>query len=158
MQYSNRRHENNLEKYEQTHIAKALVLSCIDYRFIDDVIFSLEEDQKLSQRYDLTALAGSSLAYNQKEYKHWRKTILDQINLAIELHHIKKLIIFDHMDCGAYQMFYPDLKANSEEERVLHFKNITKFINKMKKIFPQLIYSGYLIHTDKTIEPIVVPY
>jgi carbonic anhydrase len=146
---------SNLAEYEDKHFAEALILSCIDYRFVDDTIFFLEQNPALSQSYDVTALAGSSLGANQNKYPHWRQTFIDHVNLAIELHHIRQLIVFDHMDCGAYQMFYPDIKSNSNEERKLHIENIGTFIKNMRKLFPDLIYSGYLLHTDNTIEKIV---
>ena len=146
---------NNLKEYEDKHFAEAIILSCIDYRFIDGTIFFLEQNPLLSQKYDVTALAGASLAVNQTKYPHWRQTFIDQVSLAIKLHHIKQLIVFDHMDCGAYQQFYPDLESNSDAERQLHIKNIYIFINNLKKIFPNLIYSGYLIHNDNSVEVII---
>ena len=147
--------ESGLEEYKNTHFAEAMILSCIDYRFIDTVISFLETDPVLSLRYDLSTLAGASLGYNQNKFKCWRPTFIQLVELAIELHHIKQLIVFDHMDCGAYQLLYPDIELNTEEERQLHIKNIRQFIRSSKKIFPQLIYSGYLVHDDGRIEEIV---
>ena len=144
-------HETNLEKYEATHKAKAIVLGCIDYRFVDVMTDYLQEGE-LNRKYDLTAVAGASLGYNQDKYPCWTQTIKDQISLAIELHHIKRVVVFDHMDCGAYALFYPHIKINSKEERLLHIKNINKFICSLKQIFPKLSYTGYLIHTDNEIE------
>lgn len=146
----------NLEEYEATHFAEALILTCIDYRFIDDIVTFLEQDPRLSQRYDVSALAGASLGYNQKEFKYWGKTFIDILNLAIELHHIRQVIVFDHMDCGAYLLFYPGLKANSEEERLLHIKNINKFISTIRQKYPHLIYSGYIVNTDNTLERVTI--
>lgn len=54
-----------MEKYEKTHFAEAMVLSCIDYRFIDVVITYLENDPILALKYDLRTLAGASLGFNQ---------------------------------------------------------------------------------------------
>ena len=142
------------QKYKETHFAEAMVLSCIDYRFIDTTIAYLESKPILSQRFDLSTLAGSSLGYNQKKFKYWSKTFIDLVSLAIDLHHVKQLIIFDHMDCGAYLMFYPNIEPGSDEEYELHVKNIKRAIFKLKKIFPKLIYSGYLIHIDKSVETI----
>lgn len=150
-------HKNGLKEYEDTHFAEAMVLTCIDYRFIDTVIFFLEQNPVLSQKYDFSTLAGASLGFNQHKFKCWRKTFTQLTELAIELHHIKQLIVFDHMDCGAYQLLYPNVELNTEEERQLHIKNIKKFIHKLEKIFPKLIYSGYLTHVDGHIETIVPP-
>lgn len=148
-------HESGLEKYEKTHFAEAMVLTCIDYRFIDTVTAFLGQDPVLSQKYDLTTLAGASLGYNQNKFECWRKTFLELTKLAIDLHHIKQIVVFDHMDCGAYQLLYPDLELGTEEERLLHIKNIKEFIHKLKKIFPKLVYSGYLVHENGCIEVIV---
>ena len=147
-----------MKKFYDTHSAEAIVLSCIDYRFIDNMIEFLEKSD-ISEKYDVTALAGASLAYNQSKYEYWNKTFIDQLKLAIDLHHIKKIIVFDHMDCGAYRIFYPKLNELSEKkrnrlEKKLHKKNIRKFFKKMGKLFPQLDQEGYLILYDGRIKKI----
>ena len=144
-----------LDEYEKTHFAKAMVLTCIDYRFIDIVITFLENDPVLSFSYDLTTLGGASLGFNQTKFKSWRVTFLDLLQLAIDLHHIEQVIVFDHMDCGAYQLLYPDLELNTEAERLLHVKNIKRFVCKLKKSYPKLEYKGYLSHVDGRIENIL---
>jgi len=149
--------ESNLEKYEATHFAEAMVLTCIDYRFISTIAEYLENDPLLADKYDISALAGASLGYNQNKFKSWPITFRQLTDLAIQLHHIKQLIVFDHMDCGAYQLLYPDLKLNTEEERLLHIKNINQFIHCLKKVYPKLIFSGYLVHDNGFIETIVAP-
>lgn len=146
---------DNIEKYILTHGAEALVLSCIDYRFVNVMTNFLQSSPSLTNSYDPMVLAGASLGYNQKKFKAWQKTFIDHVKLAIELHDIKQMVVFDHMDCGAYVLFYPDIEANSEEERKLHIKNIKLFICQMKKLFPQLLYSGYLINDDNTIDNII---
>lgn len=151
------RHKNGLDEYEDTHFAEAMILTCIDYRFLDTVIFFLEQDPVLTQKYDFTTLAGASLGFNQDKFKCWKLTFIELVKLAIELHHIRQLIVFDHMDCGAYQLLYPDIELNTEEERKLHIKNIKQFIHQSKKIFPKLIFSGYLVHNNGHIETIVPP-
>lgn len=149
-----RHHKKNyLKQYESTHHAKAIILSCIDYRFVDDLIMFLEGG-RLAQKYDVTAVAGASLGYNQDKYPYWAQTIRDQIDLAVELHHIKQVVVVDHQDCGCYSMFYPHIKPNSEEERLLHIRNINEFINKMKLIYPDLLFRGYLIHVNGKVEGI----
>ena len=136
-------HKTPLEIYEDTHDAQAFVVNCIDYRVIDNMITFLQAGP-LAESYDLTSVAGASLGYNQKKYPHWTQTVLDQIKLGIELHHINQIIVFDHMDCGAYKLFYPDLGEDPEEERKLHIINIRKFIHKLRKLFPDFTFKGYL--------------
>lgn len=145
----------NLELYEATHKATAMVLSCIDYRFIQTGIDFLETTI-LDDKFDFTTLAGASLGYNQSKFKHWGQTFEDLTKLAIQLHDITEVIVIDHMDCGAYAMFYPDIIKNSNQEQDLHVKNILKFIKKMKstKRFGKLVYRGFLIHLDGTVQTV----
>jgi carbonic anhydrase len=152
-QCNHKKYHTNLKTYEETHKAKAIVLGCIDYRFVDTMITYIESGI-LAEKYDLTTCAGASLGYNQTKYPAWSQTIKDQIRLAIELHHIKEVHVFDHMDCGAYALFYPDLENNSEEEKILHIKNIKKIIKSLQHIFPELKYKGYLILYDGKIQKI----
>lgn len=79
-----------------------MVLTCIDYRFIDTVVGFLENDPQYNKSFDLTTLAGTSLGFNQKKFECWKKTFLELTDLAIQLHHIKQVVVIDHMDCGAY--------------------------------------------------------
>jgi len=73
--------------------------------------------------------------------------------LALELHHIKKIVVIDHEDCGAYKLIYPCIEK-CKCEKILHIKNIKKFIYKMKKLYPDLEYAGYLLHLDGHVEKV----
>lgn len=130
-----------------------LALSCIDYRLFDATIELLKQDCCVDA-FDHTILAGASLGYNQDDYESWKQTFIDHVNLAIELHHIKKIVVIDHEDCGAYKLFYPHLKKHHSCERKHHIKNINKFIKQMKKLYPELHYSGYLLALDGSYERI----
>jgi len=134
-----------------------LALSCIDYRLFDSTIELLREDCCVDA-FDHTILAGASLGYNQTEYTWWPKTFIEHVELAIELHKIKKIVVIDHEDCGAYKLFYPELEKDKChcKERELHIKNIKKFIKHMKKKYPYIKYNGYILHLDGTAEKIKI--
>lgn len=130
-----------------------LALSCIDYRLFDETIELLKKDCCVDG-FDHTILAGASLGYNQNEYLNWAPTFTDHVDLALELHHIKKIVVIDHEDCGAYKFFYPQIDECCHCERKYHVKNIKKFIKQMKMLYPQLHYSGYLLALDGSYEKI----
>lgn len=119
-----------------------LVLSCIDYRFMDETIKLLKKDCCVDY-FDHTILAGASLGYNQNTYECWKKTFIEHLELAIELHDIKKIIVVDHEDCGAYKLFYPDIEPRLE--RKYHYINITDFIKSIKELYPDIPVEGYLL-------------
>ncbi len=101
-----------------------MVVSCIDLRLTDDLLNFLHFDN-LANRYDHFALAGASVCagatrdehktlfktevleqYNS--FAHWKQSLHDHIDIAINLHSIKDVYIVEHEDCGAYKAFLKD--------------------------------------------------
>ena len=120
-----------------------LVLSCMDYRLIDHVVNFLKNDVHVDT-FDFTVLAGASLGFNQNKYLTWPASFKNHVDLAIKLHKIKKVVVIDHEDCGAYKAFYPEVKDNIPREDEYHVKHIKS----MEKMYPDLIYAGYLMRLD----------
>lgn len=133
--------------YSETHKAEALACSCIDYRFIDETANQLRN--MFDHQYDMVSIAGSSLFINGHGQPSFRQTFLQNVQIAIELHHIHTLVVIDHMDCGAYREVYGELAP--AEERILHIQNLKQLQNTMKELYPSLSYSGYLMELDGTI-------
>jgi hypothetical protein len=79
------------------HQAKAFVLSCIDFRFLESERYFLAL-QHLGNQYDWTALAGASLALTGFPHTAEAEAFWDQLALSQQLHQIKKVIILDHQD------------------------------------------------------------
>jgi carbonic anhydrase len=132
------------------HTAKALVITCMDFRLIDDAVYFLNSIG-YNNNYDEIILAGASLGYNQTKYEYWKKTVNDHIDLAKNLHHIEKIIIIDHMNCGAYKIFYNKPNISVEEELALHKENFNKFKNLINDLYPELKVLTYLMGIDGNI-------
>jgi carbonic anhydrase len=133
-----------------SHTAKALVITCIDFRLIDDAVYFLNS-QGYHNNYDEFILAGASLGYNQNKYESWKKTADDHIFLSKKLHDISNIIVIDHMDCGAYKMFYDKTKILRDEEIRLHKNNFHTFRYLINKSYPELTVSTYLMDIDGKI-------
>jgi hypothetical protein len=99
--------------------AKALLLSCMDLRVIDETAWLMQE-LGFHNRYDHVAIAGSALGVLTASYRgasqyeakkgvadisHFGKTFWNHVDLAIALHQIDKIVIVEHGDCGAYKHF-----------------------------------------------------
>lgn len=99
--------------------AKALLLSCMDLRVIDETAWLMQE-LGLHNKYDHVAIAGSSLGVLTSSYRgasqyeakkgvadisHFGKTFWNHVDLALALHEIDKVVIVEHGDCGAYKHF-----------------------------------------------------
>lgn len=132
------------------HKAKSLVLSCMDYRFIDDTIKYLNK-QRLGD-FDYFVLAGASLGYNESKENStdWYSVFEDHVKLAIDLHSITEIIVVDHMDCGYYHAVYGDQVNTPEKEERKHNFNLHKFVRLMKdnEQFKHLDYKLMLAHMN----------
>ena len=75
--------------------------------------------------------------------------------MSKKLHHIKKIILFDHLDCGAYKTFLPGFK-NEEEERALHVEQLKIAAEKLKKKFSDLKIVCKIMDTKRNVEKVLV--
>ena len=85
-----------------------MVLSCMDFRLIDDMVVYLDS-VGYNNNYDQFILAGSSLGSNQEKFAEWNTVWIKHLDLAIMLHEIKEIIVIDHEKCGAYKIFFPEM-------------------------------------------------
>lgn len=132
-----------------THTAKALVLRCMDYRFVTTLREHLV-NLGLKDQYDLVCVAGAAKnmvdPYDPKDSEF----VMRQIEVAKRLHSIEEVIIINHLDCGAYGKVF----ATPEEERARHESDLTKAKAMIKVKFPdlsvRLVLAG--IHPDGTFK------
>ena len=133
------------------HLAKALLLTCMDFRFLED-IGSFMSKKGYHKSYDHFVLAGASLACTAEEYSEWAYLFQKHVVLAQKLHDIKEIICIDHENCGAYQFHYNELKM--EEEFIKHSQNLATFKEKMTELFPSLTIKGFYMYLDGKCEEI----
>jgi len=130
--------------------ANALVISCMDYRFVNDSVHFFNRIG-FKDDYNKFSLAGASLGYNQTQFPEWRETCNKHIELAQQLHDINEVIVMDHMDCGAYRILYDDPTMSKQEEYTLHKKNLKKFKSMINEKFPSLKVTTLLMDVDGSV-------
>jgi hypothetical protein len=136
---------------------KALVLSCIDYRILEAERYFLSL-QNLGNLYDMTALAGSSLALSGVPHQADATAFWDQLDMSYRLHHIKKVIILDHQDCAAFAYkINPQLSEDPELELKTHQEYLSRAYWAIRDKYPDLNIELYFVHLNadvKSIEPL----
>jgi carbonic anhydrase len=103
---------------------KAFVLACIDPRYIDALEEYLNATLGVNGfTYDLFILAGASLGGLNTTGSlcfyattSWQTTLLEHIQVAILLHNVTQLLVFDHLDCGAFQLCGPPNNNNLDTQ------------------------------------------
>lgn len=131
------------------HEAEALLLSCMDYRLMD-AIGAWMTCQGLRDKYDHVVLAGAALGPTNDRYPDWAETFWTHLDLAVRLHEIKKVIVLDHMDCGAYKLILGTTPETEPAAHVRHLELIREMIVQRKGLPVQLA----LMNLDGTVRPI----
>jgi len=132
------------------HTAKAIVITCMDFRLIDDAVLFFNS-LGLNNNYDNFILAGASLGYNQTVYSAWSETLDKHIELAEQLHDITQVIVLDHIQCGAYKIFYNLPSITRADEIALHRQNFIIFKQTINRKYPHLNVSSYIMDLDGSI-------
>ena len=109
----------------------AMVLSCIDPRF-QPKIYNYLRKRKLNGKYSSFTIAGAAIGVTASKFKKWHKTFWDNIDTSIKLHKIKKLIVINHLDCGAAKIVNGKKEFSKINELKVH-RNFFKKIKKIKK-------------------------
>ena len=134
---------------------EALALTCIDYRLVDDSV-KFFDSMHLTNQYDITALAGASLAAVSPKFPSSNAAFWDHVGIAKTLHHIKKVIAVDHRDCGAYKVaFGKDFAGEKNAETAQHKGIMLQVQAMLKQKHPDLSSEFYLMALDGTAERVV---
>jgi carbonic anhydrase len=131
---------------------EALVLACMDYRLRDDITRFLTS-RGLHDNYDEVVLAGAALGASSDAYPHWRTAFSDHVELALKLHGIKRLVVIDHRDCGAYKLILGPA-ADRAAETAQHAVQMRKLAAAMRERHPALAVELLLMDLDGKVETI----
>ncbi len=112
---------------------EALVIHCMDYRlqkYLNDWL----DTNYAAGKYDRVAIAGGALDIH---------SVLKHVELAVRLHVIKRVVLINHENCGAYGI-------DGTYER--HKADLAEAQRKVLKSFPGLQVEKYYLHLDGNFE------
>jgi hypothetical protein len=132
--------------------AQALVLNCMDFRLVDEGVQYFNA-RGLRNNYDQVILAGASIGALGKLGPEWAATFWKHVDTAKSLHHIEKIIVVDHRDCGAYKIvFGADSIADKDIETALHRSQMILLREEVKQRHPDLGFEGALMGLNGWVE------
>jgi carbonic anhydrase len=109
-------------KYKGVHNCEAVVLACIDFRFWKETMKFVEEELGIKS-YDFPKLPGAAKAIN--ECASDAEVPMSCIGVPCDLHHVEKIVIVNHADCGAYGGS-GKFAGDAEEEQKFHEEQLKK--------------------------------
>ena len=135
--------------------AEALLLSCMDFRLVDDLV-KFMDGKGLTNEYDHVVLAGASAGATSDKFSGWHETFWSHLKVAIDLHKIKKVMVIDHRDCGAYKIaFGPDHAKDPALELAVHAAVLRPFAAKIREKYAAIEVETYLMALDGSVEDVV---
>ncbi len=134
---------------------EALLLSCMDFRLMDDVERFMSGPLALRNNYDHVVLAGASLGAVTDRYPAWNETFWGHLDVAIQLHGIRRVIVMDHRDCGAYRVILgKDLAGDAAEEARVHAAKAKALRAKIVAKYEHLDVELLLMALDGSVQKI----
>jgi len=115
------------------HHAEGIVVTCIDFRLQEAI------DKWISQNFQPKTYDRVTLAGGVKNLE----TILGQIDIAVRLHHTKKVVLINHEDCGAYG------ETGTVEK---HAQDLRTAGAEVKKLYPDLDIETYYLQLNGVFE------
>ena len=144
-----------LPQAAQAATVTALAITCIDYRLVDDAV-KFFDGKHLTNDYDQVSLAGASLAAVSDKFPSSNAAFWDHIGIAKKLHSIKKVIVVDHRDCGAFKVaFGKDYQGQGTAETAQHKQVMQQVKTKLAQLHPDLQSEFYLMALDGKAERVV---
>jgi carbonic anhydrase len=132
----------------------AAVLGCMDFRLVDEAERYFTE-RGLRDRYDQLVLAGAALGAVTDRFPAWNTTFWEHLEVAIQLHQIRKVILLDHRDCGAYRVILgEDFAKDPAKETAVHTETMRKLSQQILERYPQLTVERLLMGLDGKVEVI----
>jgi len=117
--------------YKNVHACEAVVLSCIDFRFWQETVKFVEEELGIKS-FDFPSLPGAAKAINECADEDIATKCLQ---VPCDLHHVKKIVIINHADCGAYGGSVK-FNGDTEAEQKFHEEELKKAKAKIQAQFP----------------------
>ncbi|PZX51660.1 hypothetical protein LX76_03011 [Cereibacter changlensis] len=134
--------------------ADAILLSCMDYRLIDDLAIMLNQMQYRNS-YDHVILAGGALGAVHPQFAAWHPVFWDHVGLAVKLHSVHEILVIDHSDCGAAKLALgEEAIATPQKEMQAHAAVMDQLTQAAHERFPELRLRGFLMTLDGTMERI----
>jgi len=131
---------------------EAMLLTCIDPRFPAPTIKYMESRQMIG-KYSQFSIAGAGIGVVAPSFKTWAPAFWDNLAASMQLHHIPKVIVINHRDCGAAKIAYgADAVKDKDAETETHKAALLEFKKQLGEKQPSLQAELYLMALDGAVD------
>jgi len=129
-----------------SHTCTTIIFHCIDFRFAADIKAYLEKENLLGD-VDVVSIAGvvKNLVAPAKETDV--EFVMRQLDISKRLHNVGRVVLMNHLDCGAYG----GRKAfeSAEAEHAKHASDLAAARAMILAKYPDLEVKNVIAHIDE---------
>ena len=131
---------------------EAMLLNCIDPRFPEPTSAYMRQ-RGMVGKYSHFVIAGASIGVVAPQFKEWGPTFWANLGASIQLHHIPKVIVINHRDCGAAKIAYgADAVKDPASETATHKAALAAFRAQLAERHKTMAVETGLMALDGTVE------
>jgi carbonic anhydrase len=131
------------------HRCKACIVYCMDFR-LHQPLANFFAGQKLeADGADVIRVAGAIKSLSRPEEARDREFLLEQLNVAYQLHGVRQFYLINHEDCGAYGL---EDVVDSPEEFATHRQDLHVARILLKDRFPDTEIFTYFMRLSGKAE------
>ncbi len=149
--------KSNHSPSKKKRTASTLLISCVDFRLRDKTEKLMIEKFNLLDDYDEVTIPGASLALTKDSHLNWKEMVEEMIDMLRKLHHIKRVILLDHRDCGAFKLIKGQGHTKTRAlETQTHIEVMQEAKASLQSKFSHLEVHTMLLELDGTVEDLEV--
>ncbi len=136
--------------YGGVHKCDAVVLCCIDFRFWRETMQFADEKLKIKS-YDFPKLPGAAKAINESAEGDMSQSC---VSVPCDLHEVKKIVIVNHEDCGAYGGS-GKFEGDKDAEQEFHSQELRKAREIIQQKYPNkeiMLYYARLNEDNRQVQ------
>ena len=130
---------------------RACLVYCIDFRLHDSLANFFAEQELDADGADVIRVGGAIKSLAQPKETRDREFLLEQLNVAYELHGVRQFYLINHEDCGAYGL---EDVIDSPEELATHREDLRIAKALVQDRFPDTEILTYFMRLSGTAEAI----
>ena len=130
---------------------RACLVYCIDFRLHDSLANFLAELKLDVDGADVIRVGGAIKSLAQPKETRDQEFLLEQLNVAYELHGVRQFYLINHEDCGAYGL---EDVIDSPEELAIHRQDLRVAKALVQDRFPDTEILTYFMRLSGTAEAV----
>lgn len=131
------------------HRCRACLVYCMDFRLHESLANFFAEQKLDGDGADVIRLGGAIKSLAQPKETRDREFLLEQLNVAYELHGVRQFYLINHEDCGAYGL---EDVVDSPEELATHREDLRVAKALIQDRFPDTEILTYFMKLSGTAE------